>query len=204
MRDQNRYGGADPRKESGRSALVSVVSPRDDARTHPVASDEAPPATPRDVERITGRRITDTDLPAIERAVRRALVARNGIDLGCEAAAEAMAWAVEHRDRLDAVDQPVGYLYRVGQSSLRRQRRWSRPAPVRFDVASDDPVPFDRELFDALARLSHDQRVAVVMVHCYGYRYRDVAEVLGASEAAVTNHVHRGLARLRTLLGDPA
>jgi DNA-directed RNA polymerase specialized sigma24 family protein len=42
------------------------------------------------------------------------------------------------------------------------------------------------------------------MVHCYGYRYRDVAEVLGVSDAAVTNHVHRGLARLRTLLGDPS
>ncbi len=176
------------------------MSPRDDGVDPLLRAGCAAGVVP---ERGTDHVITDHDLVVIERAVRRALVARNGVELGCEAAAEAMAWAVEHRDRLDAIDQPVGYLYRVGQSSLRRQRRWSRPAPVRFDVASDDPVPFDRELFHALERLSHDQRVAVVMVHCYGYRYRDVAEVLGASEAAVTNHVHRGLTRLRTLLGDP-
>jgi DNA-directed RNA polymerase specialized sigma24 family protein len=43
--------------------------------------------------------------------------------------------------------------------------------------------------------------VAVVLVHCFGYRYREVAELLGVSEAAVTNHVHRGLARLRSMLG---
>lgn len=177
--------------------LVPGVTPRDD-RTSSVDPLLARRAGPAPVA------VTDHDLVEIERAVRRALVARNGVDLGCEAAAEAMAWAFEHRDRLATIDQPVGYLYRVGQSSLRRQRRWARPAPIRFDVVGDDPLPFDRELFHALARLPHDQRVAVVMVHCYGYRYHDVAEVLGVSAAAVTNHVHRGLARLRTLLGDPS
>lgn len=174
--------------------LVPDVSPRDD-RTSSVDPLLAPRAG-------TPVAVTDHDLVAIERAVRRALVARNGVELGCEAAAEAMAWAFEHRDRLASIDRPIGYLYRVGQSSLRLQRRWARPAPVRFEAAADDPTPFDRELFDALARLPHDQRVAVVMVHCYGYRYRDVAEVLGVSDAAVTNHVHRGLARLRSILGD--
>ena len=182
------------------------MSARDDTGIDPLlVSSRA--ATFDDPDRGAVRRTTDAELLEIERAVRRALVARNGVDLGCEAAAEAMAWAVEHRDRLDLIDQPIGYLYRVGQSSLRRQRRWARPAPVRFEAADDglspfDREPFDRELFDALGRLSHDQRVAVVMVHCYGYRYRDVADVLGVSDAAVTNHVHRGLARLRILLGD--
>ncbi len=177
--------------------LVPGVSPRDDrtASIDPLLVRRAEPASAG---------VSDHDLVAIERAVRRALVARNGVEFGCEAAAEAMAWAFEHRDRLATIDQPVGYLYRVGQSSLRRQRRWARPAPLRFEATGDDPLPFDRELFDALARLPHDQRVAVVMVHCYGYRYRDVAEVLDVSEAAVTNHVHRGLARLRAILGDPS
>jgi RNA polymerase sigma factor (sigma-70 family) len=179
------------------------VSARDDTGIDPLLVGSRAAAFD-DPDRGAVRRTTDAKLVEIERAVRRALVARNGVDLGCEAAAEAMAWAIEHRDRFDLIDQPIGYLYRVGQSSLRRQRRWARPAPVRFEAADDDPMLFDRELFDALVRLSHDQRVAVVMVHCYGYRYRDVAEVLGVSDAAVTNHVHRGLARLRTLLGDPS
>ncbi len=160
-----------------------------------------PPERELDLDADTAR---DGRLVRVEQTVRRALVARNGIDAGCEAAAEAMAWAVEHRSRLDEIEHLAGYLYRVGQSSLRRQRLWPRPVPVRFETAIDPELPFDHDLFDALTQLGHEQRVAVVMVHMYGHRYREVAELLEVTEAAVTNHVHRGLARLRTLLGDPA
>ena len=66
---------------------------------------------------------SDRRLLEVGRTVRRALVARNGVEAGCEAAAEAMVWAVEHRDRLDSIDHLASYLYRVGQSSLHRQRR---------------------------------------------------------------------------------
>ena len=41
---------------------------------------------------------------------------------------------------------------------------------------------------------------AVVLVHMYGFSYREVADVIGASDAAVTNYVHRGLKRLRDVL----
>jgi RNA polymerase sigma-70 factor (ECF subfamily) len=129
-------------------------------------------------------------------------VARNGLEVGSEAAADAMAWAVAHSDRMAAMDNPAGYLYRVGQTAARRHRRWARRHVVLAvePLASPDE-PFDAELFDALSLLRADHRVAVVLVHCFGYRYREVAELLGVSEAAVTNHVHRGLARLRSMLG---
>jgi DNA-directed RNA polymerase specialized sigma24 family protein len=52
-----------------------------------------------------------------------------------------------------------------------------------------------------LGGLNHEQRVSVLLVHGYGYSYGDVAEVLGVSVAAVTNHVHRGLVALRKELG---
>ena len=42
--------------------------------------------------------------------------------------------------------------------------------------------------------------MAVLLVHGYGFSYREVAEVLDVSEAAVTNHVHRGLRKLRSRL----
>lgn len=134
-------------------------------------------------------------------ALRRILVARNGLADGVEAAAEAMAWAVEHRDVLVEMSNPLGYLYRVGQSSLRR--RWlhnRRHVALIPEVAARQLPEPDEELFSALARLTAEQRVAVVMVHMYGFTYRQVAELLEVSEAAVTNHVHRGLARLRRLL----
>lgn len=134
--------------------------------------------------------------------LRRALVARNGVVDGCEAAAEAVAWAWAHRDDIDAMSNPIGYLYRVGQSSLERDRRLRR---LRVDFFPEIPAPtdpeFDEELFDGLTQLTPDQRTAVVLVHMYAFSYREVAEILGASEVAVTNYVHRGLKRLRQILG---
>ena len=56
--------------------------------------------------------------------LRRALVARYGVELGVEACAEATAWAWANRERLLAMANPVGYLFRVGQTAVRRQTRW--------------------------------------------------------------------------------
>lgn len=133
--------------------------------------------------------------------LRRALVARNGLERGCEAAAEAIAWAREPLDDLETMANPIGYLYRVGQSSLRRSYRLDRlRVGLLPEALVDDAHHVDSQLSDALRRLTPDQRVAVVMVHMYGFNYRDGAELTGVSEAAATNYVHRGMNRLRTLL----
>lgn len=133
--------------------------------------------------------------------LERALVGRFGLEVGREAAADAVAYAVEHWSELSVVTNRVGYLYRVGQSSARRQRRWQRrdvlvPAPR----SADDVVNLD--LQRALMRLRVEQRVAVFMIHGFGHSYREVAEVLGTTTGNVTNHVARGLARLRKLMED--
>ena len=61
-------------------------------------------------------------------------------------------------------------------------------------------MPLDFDLFDALRRVSADQRVALVLVHGYGFSYSEAAEVLDTSVAAVTNRIHRGLRRVRRIL----
>jgi len=135
--------------------------------------------------------------------LRRALVARNGVEDGCDATAEAIAWAWEHRGEVEAMANPLGYLFRVGQSSLRRERRIrARHGELRVEPYLEPGAPFDHDLFAGLRRLTDDQRTAVVLVHMYGFSYREVADVLDVSEAAVTNHVYRGLQRLRRLLGE--
>lgn len=134
---------------------------------------------------------------------RRALVARYGVDVGAEAAAEAATWAVEHTARLATMANPAGYLYRVGHTAATRAVRWSR-RQVRFpadQLAAESLLP-DVDLFRALEQLRGDHRTAVLLVHGYGFTYREVAELLGVSEAAVTNFVHRGMTKLRSILGD--
>jgi len=91
---------------------------------------------------------------------------------------------------------PVAYLYRVGQSRTRRPTLRLQRATGVF------AHPVDRAPLDgALRELSEGQRVAVVLVHGFGWTAAEVAEVLGVKTTTVQSHVERGLARLRISLG---
>jgi RNA polymerase sigma factor (sigma-70 family) len=135
-------------------------------------------------------------------ALRQVLVARFGLDVGVEAHAEAVAWAWEHQDQLDGVTNRVGYLYRVAQSKARPHLRWRERTVLVEPTEAAVHAELDVELLDALAKLPRAQRVSVVLVHCHGWSYAEVADVLGVEATAVTNHVHRGLRKLRSLLGE--
>lgn len=134
-------------------------------------------------------------------AARRGLAARFGSDMAEELAAEVLAWAWEHEAAVRGAENPAGYLYRVGQSRARRYLRWRRslsvaPSP-RPPEAAVDPA-----LHDALGRLRPKQRLAVLLVHAFGYSYAEAAAQSGMSEAALRNHLHRGMRRLRALMSE--
>jgi len=131
-------------------------------------------------------------------AVRRALVARFGLDPGLDIAADVVAWAWEHQATLRESDNPAGYLFRVGQSRSRRYLRWRRHPLVPRGQERDNEADID--LRAAVAGLPAPQRVAVLLVHAFGYSYRDAAGLLDVSEAALRNHLHRGMARLRQMV----
>jgi DNA-directed RNA polymerase specialized sigma24 family protein len=138
--------------------------------------------------------------PAVE-AAGRALVARYGAELGADVAAEVEAWAWEHQADVLTRTNPAGYLFRVGQSRARRYVRWRRPPP--WAPLPDTHAFPDVDLERAVARLSVAQRSAVLLVHGFGYSYREAADILGTTESAVRNHLHRGMQRLRTSLEVP-
>lgn len=128
----------------------------------------------------------------VEAPLRRALTAAYGTDAGREATAEALAWAWEHRDRLDALDRPVAYLYRVAQSRYRRRRPGTPFARQEWREPWVEP-----QLAGALRRLSERQRVAVVLIHGYSWTHAEVADLLGVGMSTVQTHLERGLDRLR-------
>jgi DNA-directed RNA polymerase specialized sigma24 family protein len=132
-----------------------------------------------------------------EPRVRRALVATYGAERGREAAAEAFAWAWEHRSSLSGIDRPVGYLYRVGQSK-------SRPRRLRrlYDRPLWPDVMVEPELAAGLAQLSERQRVIVVLVHGFDWTVSEVAELLNLKVSSVNTHLNRGLKKLRSRLED--
>jgi RNA polymerase sigma-70 factor (ECF subfamily) len=140
----------------------------------------------------------------VEPRLRRSLVAAYGPDLGSDAAADALAWAWEHFDRVEVMTNPAGYLWRVGQTSVRRANRrhsegWAMPAGERGDRAGDHA--YEPALAAALTALSDRQRTAVLLVHGYGYTLAEAAEVLGCRIRTLRNHLDRGLAKVRAALG---
>lgn len=129
--------------------------------------------------------------------LHRAFVPCRGIDGAGDATAEALAYAWEHWTRVRAMENPVGYLYRVGRSRTRARRSPLLPAPD--DVGLPDVEP---RLVPALQDLPETQRTAVWLVHACGWPYRDVAEAMEVSVSAVGTHVARALMRLRACLEE--
>lgn len=132
---------------------------------------------------------------AVEPRLRIALAAGLGQDRGREAAAEALAWGWEHWDQLCSMENPVGYLYRVGRSRVKvRRRPFLAPAPVGGQPHVEPGLP------DALAELSERQRVAVVLVHGFDWPHTDVADLLDIDPPTVATHLRRALIKLRKSL----
>jgi RNA polymerase sigma-70 factor (ECF subfamily) len=134
-----------------------------------------------------------------EPRLRRALVAAYGPERGSEAVAEGAAYAWERWDRVRAMENPAGFLYRVGQSRTRRLARRGVRFPTSASLTPELPW-VEPGLPGALASLTEAQRVAVVLVHGYGWQLREVAELTGVAVTTVQNHVERGLAKLRAAL----
>ena len=133
----------------------------------------------------------------VEPRLRFALVAAFGHERGREATSEAMAYAWEHWDRIEHMDNPAGYLYRVGRS--RGRVRWRRAA---FNPQPAPGLPeTEPGLPAALRRLSENQRITVFLVYAMGWTRRETADMLGISINSVGSHLERGLVKLRAALG---
>jgi RNA polymerase sigma-70 factor (ECF subfamily) len=104
------------------------------------------------------------------------------------------------------MDNPAGYLWRVGQtavrSAVRRHRReLTAVVEVELEPIADHRDPDVEPALDAaLADLSPQQRAAVVLVHGYGYSLSEAAGALACSISTVRNHVQRALRRLHAAL----
>lgn len=130
--------------------------------------------------------------------LRAGLVAAFGADVGADATAVALAYGWEHWGRIEPMENRVGYLYRVGQNAARRTYR----SPVHLPMPTANELPrFEPKLVPALAALSEHQRVAVVLVHGYGWSMADVARLLDVSHSSVRTHISRALERLQNAMG---
>ena len=59
-----------------------------------------------------------------------------------------------------------------------------------------------RVLSEALAEITSDQRMAIVMYDVEGFDYQEIADITGVSLGTVKSRIHRGRLALRELLSD--
>jgi RNA polymerase sigma-70 factor (ECF subfamily) len=136
---------------------------------------------------------------ASEPRLRQALSATLGTQVGREATADAMAYAWENWDRIETMQNPIGYLFTVGRDRGRKSLKWKQPLFFPVDPAR---LPWvEPELPKALERLPDRQREVVVLLHCYQWTMSEVATLLDISKTTVQNHAERGLASLQKSIG---
>jgi len=132
-----------------------------------------------------------------EAGIRHALIGQLGSDVGRAAAAQALLYGLENWERVSVMENPEGYLFRVGQ-------RWGRrSAPRRVQFAVVDSIQdlwFEPGLEAALVGLPVKQRVAVVLRHGSDMSYSNIARLTNSNEASARKNVERGLAGLRKAL----
>lgn len=134
-----------------------------------------------------------------EPRVRAALTASFGSQVGADAAAAAMAIAWERWDDVRQMSNPIGYVFGIGRNTGRRLCRRHRPALMPVPPSLQPDV--EPGLPAAIAALPERQRIAVTLVHGYGWTLSEAASLMGIAKSTVQNHVERGLLRLREQLG---
>jgi DNA-directed RNA polymerase specialized sigma24 family protein len=137
-----------------------------------------------------------------EGKLRVALTASLGAQLGPDAAADALAHAWQHWDRVRSMDNPVGYLYKVGRDRGRKQLKRRQPFIPSLPEGRTPWV--EPGLSPALASLAERQRTVVMLVDGYQWTLTEVAQALSISKSSVQTHHDRGMRKLRRSLGAPA
>jgi DNA-directed RNA polymerase specialized sigma24 family protein len=134
-----------------------------------------------------------------EPKIRQSLTAAFGVQVGKDAAADALAHAWEQWNQVSVMENPIGYVYGIGRNKARRMK--TRRQPMFVDVPEQLLPNVEPGLPAAVADLPERQRIAVTLLHGYGWTMSEVAELLGTKKTTVQNHAERGLAKLRNALG---
>ena len=126
------------------------------------------------------------------------------VELGREAADEAMTRAYSQWGTVSGHDNPAGWVYRVG---LNWGRSWFRRAGQRLPWldrnSAELPETSDPALRRALQQLDHKRRAVVVCRYFLDWSTNQTAAALDIPTGTVKSRLHQALAELRTQL-EPA
>lgn len=141
----------------------------------------------------------------VDRVHRALAVTLRRDDLAREAVDEAMARAYASWPRVARLDNPAGWVFRVGLNwATSWWRKVRRERPPADDAAPPYPGPAEHTAVarDALARLPTPQRAVITCRVLLDLTTAETAAALGLSEGTVKSRLSRGLAALRATLKE--
>jgi len=108
----------------------------------------------------------------------------------------------ERWDRIERIDDPTGYLFRVALNGFRMRARAANRAARRLVPVTSSPDPFDEvslreDVRSMLLSLSPRQRAALVLLDMYGYGSEEAARIMGVHPSTVRALATQGRAVLR-------
>jgi RNA polymerase sigma-70 factor, ECF subfamily len=109
----------------------------------------------------------------------------------------------ERWDRIDTIDDPQAYLFRVALNGTKMRARAARRAARRtvpLGVVRDpyDDVDIREDVRRMLQSVTPRQRAALVLLDLYGYGSEDAARIMGIRPSTVRALATQGRAVLRT------
>jgi len=119
---------------------------------------------------------------------------------------DAFVELLRHWEKVRHHERPGAWVRRVAIRRLMRVLRRDgrrRDAEHAFEPPGA-PEPADVDVLLALREVSPRQRAALILHYFEDLPIRDIAELLGCSASSAAVHVHRGRARMRSLLREVA
>jgi RNA polymerase sigma-70 factor (ECF subfamily) len=114
--------------------------------------------------------------------------------------------AYQNLPKLDEVEKFAGWLFRIAHneafSLLRRKRPESELPPERPEITGGRLLPMELSLAveSALKVLNDDQRDAVLLKVYQGFKFDEMAEILGCPVSTVKSRLYTALELLKTAL----
>jgi RNA polymerase sigma-70 factor (ECF subfamily) len=122
------------------------------------------------------------------------------VDLATDSVDEALVRAYQRWEQVGRLDNPAGWVYRVGLNHARsRVRRLLRRVPSPTTDAVEFAVA-DPAIDDAIAELSHDHRTVVVCRLLLGWSEAQTADALAIRPGTVKSRLHRATNQLERRL----
>jgi RNA polymerase sigma-70 factor (ECF subfamily) len=155
------------------------------------------------VEEVEQRSFHDFYAGSRDRIGRALAVTLGDADLAADSVDEAMARAYQKWSSVSRMDNPAGWVYRVGlnvaRSRIRRLTRRRRVNPLAT-VDVPEPTLLEPAVTRALQALPIEQRSVVICRLLLGWSEAETAEALGIRPGTAKSRLHRATTTLANQL----